>query len=218
MNTQLNQLQRLLAEIDSLMASAEVSGLIRDARSCAEKARSAAAKAIKLVAELDAQQNKWPAGESPEERFEHYVQNTIDRAPEPMRRLGQLLSRKLDDDDWKAADGLLIGACFAQVEAATQAALGVQGERRRQIEVEGWTPEHDDQHKPGELARAAAAYLLYAYPRVPFDQTLAVRLWPWVSGFNPKGEQRDLERAGALALAALERMHRAAAPALGDQQ
>ncbi|MEZ1745652.1 MULTISPECIES: hypothetical protein [Pseudomonas] len=60
MNIQLNQLQRLLAEIDSLMASAEATGLIREARHCAEKARSAAAKAIKIAAELDAQADQLP--------------------------------------------------------------------------------------------------------------------------------------------------------------
>lgn len=54
MNTQLNQLQRLLVEIDSLMGSVEVTGLIRDARSCAGKARSVAAKAIKLLQEQPA--------------------------------------------------------------------------------------------------------------------------------------------------------------------
>lgn len=57
MKTQLNELRRLLAEIDSLAGSIEVSGLIRDARACAEIARSRTAKAIKIVAELDAQQS-----------------------------------------------------------------------------------------------------------------------------------------------------------------
>lgn len=52
MNTQLNELRRLLAEIDSLAGSVEVSGLIRDARACAEIARSRTAKAIKLVNEM----------------------------------------------------------------------------------------------------------------------------------------------------------------------
>jgi len=56
MNTQLKELRRLLAEIDSLAGSVEVSGLIRDARACAEIARRKTAKAIKIVAELDTQQ------------------------------------------------------------------------------------------------------------------------------------------------------------------
>jgi hypothetical protein len=40
----------------------------------------------------------------------------------------------------------------------TQAALDVLAERRRQIEAEGWTPEHDDQHSNWELSRAAICY------------------------------------------------------------
>lgn len=54
MNTQLNELQRRLAEIDSLMGSVEVTGSIREARQCAEKARRVSAKAIKLLQEQPA--------------------------------------------------------------------------------------------------------------------------------------------------------------------
>jgi hypothetical protein len=31
-------------------------------------------------------------------------------------------------------------------------------ERKQQIEIEGWTPKHDDKHIYGELAQAAQAY------------------------------------------------------------
>ncbi len=34
----------------------------------------------------------------------------------------------------------------------------IAAERKRQIEVEGWTPEHDRQHSSGDLARAASCY------------------------------------------------------------
>lgn len=34
-------------------------------------------------------------------------------------------------------------------------------ERQRQIEAEGWTPEHDDEHINGELADAAAIYVAH---------------------------------------------------------
>jgi hypothetical protein len=34
----------------------------------------------------------------------------------------------------------------------------IAAERQRQIEVEGWTPEHDAAHDGGELAIAAACY------------------------------------------------------------
>lgn len=47
-------------------------------------------------------------------------------------------------------------------------------ERKRQIEVEGWTPEHDAEHSSGEMALAAVCY---AHPR---PRPLAIKkLWPW---------------------------------------
>ncbi len=36
----------------------------------------------------------------------------------------------------------------------------IAAERLRQIEVEGWTPEHDLMHTPDELEKAAACYTL----------------------------------------------------------
>ena len=36
----------------------------------------------------------------------------------------------------------------------------IADERRRQIEVEKWTPEHDDEHAENELALAAAVYAI----------------------------------------------------------
>lgn len=40
----------------------------------------------------------------------------------------------------------------------------IAAERQRQIEVEGWTAEHDDEHGDQDMARAAACY---ARPRTP---------------------------------------------------
>ncbi len=34
----------------------------------------------------------------------------------------------------------------------------IKQERERQIDVEGWTPEHDDKHTDGSLAMVAACY------------------------------------------------------------
>lgn len=34
----------------------------------------------------------------------------------------------------------------------------IADERQRQVEVEGWTPKHDDEHDSGELALAAICY------------------------------------------------------------
>ncbi|NMZ72944.1 hypothetical protein HBO32_07525 [Pseudomonas nitroreducens] len=51
MNTQLNQLQRLLVEIDSIMSSAEAQMLVRDIRKDLKLGRNVAAKAIRLLQE-----------------------------------------------------------------------------------------------------------------------------------------------------------------------
>ncbi|EMN8576376.1 hypothetical protein RY873_001275 [Pseudomonas aeruginosa] len=73
------------------------------------------ADALDKISKLE---SRWPHGESPEERFEHYISNTIDRAPEPLRRLGNWLSHVLDEDQWTTAERMLTGACVAAEERA----------------------------------------------------------------------------------------------------
>ncbi len=98
------------------------------------------------------------------------------------------------------------------------AAAEIIAERRRQVEVEGWKPEHDDQHRLGELSRAAAAYAFSAGCSItsggcfePWVSAPLVAIWPWHdSQFNPKDPRRDLVRAGALIIAEIERIDRAA--------
>ncbi|HGN1668907.1 hypothetical protein ACV33Y_10915 [Pseudomonas aeruginosa] len=93
-----------------------------------------------------------------------------------------------------------------------QAWLDVQAERRRQVEAEGWTPEHDDQHSHGQMARAAACYAL-AGSSAPNDETAALLVslaWPWdEQWWKPSTARRDLIKAGALVLAEIERLDRA---------
>ncbi|HGM5695299.1 TPA: hypothetical protein ACKPZN_001704 [Pseudomonas aeruginosa] len=95
-----------------------------------------------------------------------------------------------------------------------QAWLDVQAERRRQVEAEGWTPEHDDAHSHGEMARAAACYAL-AGSSAPNDGTAALLVslaWPWdEQWWKPSTARRDMVKACALALAEIERLDRAAA-------
>ncbi|HHQ2810285.1 TPA: hypothetical protein ACSPM7_005427 [Pseudomonas aeruginosa] len=117
-------------------------------------------------------------------------------------------------------------------KSVPQAWLDVQVERRRQVEAEGWTPEHDDEHDSGELAAAGAAYALHAADHLnPYSQgdggDEAPSCWPWHDGIAGRGEgpektepawwkpstpRRDLVKACALALAEIERLDRAAAP------
>ncbi|HBP4888671.1 TPA: hypothetical protein L5621_004462 [Pseudomonas aeruginosa] len=90
--------------------------------------------------------------------------------------------------------------------------LDVQAERRRQVEAEGWTPEHDDEHSHGQMARAAACYAL-AGSSAPNDGTAALLVslaWPWdEQWWKPSTARRDLVKACALALAEIERLDRA---------
>jgi hypothetical protein len=92
----------------------------------------------------------------------------------------------------------------------TRAVLDVLRERFRQINDEGWSPEHDDAHIGGELAIAAAAYAAEAAahandrdPKNPPD------FWPWeASWWKPSYRRRDLVKAAALIIAEIERLDR----------
>ncbi|MEF2236646.1 hypothetical protein V3412_16600 [Pseudomonas aeruginosa] len=95
-----------------------------------------------------------------------------------------------------------------------QAWLDVQAERRRQVEAEGWTPEHDDEHADGQMAQAAGCYALHA-GGIGTDwpdgrQNGAALFWPWdKDSWKPTTPRRDLVKACALALAEIERLDRA---------
>lgn len=94
-----------------------------------------------------------------------------------------------------------------QAGQVPQAWLDVQAERRRQVEDEGWTPEHDDEHNGGELADAAACYALSA---AGWSTYAARERWPWpLEWWKPSTARRDLVKACALALAEIERLDRA---------
>lgn len=87
----------------------------------------------------------------------------------------------------------------------------IAAERRRQIEQEGWTPEHDDAHSCGEMSQAAGVYAIGSTLR-PEQHRVMNRYWPWAGEwFKPKDPRRDLIRAGALIVAEIERLDRAAA-------
>ncbi|HGL6979411.1 ead/Ea22-like family protein [Klebsiella pneumoniae] len=93
--------------------------------------------------------------------------------------------------------------------AVTAAAAAVLAERKRQVAAEGWTPGHDDEYEHGELADAAGCYAL-SYEL--FDCAgEPPRPWPWPDEWwLPTNRRRDLVKAGALILAEIERLDRAA--------
>ena len=106
---------------------------------------------------------------------------------------------------------------------ATPALDDIAAERKRQVEVEGYTLEHDDEHSAGELAMAAASYAISAgqfndvairigsgrRARFSAIAPLSVLLWPWNGGSWKRGNaRRMLVKAGSLIVAEIERLDR----------
>lgn len=121
--------------------------------------------------------------------------------PEQHDKLAEVLRKMLADQRAALAQ--------AQPTEMTAAARDVLAERKRQQEVEGWTPEHDDMHTSGNLALAAAFYAANASASA--NSSVVLYGWPWhPSWYKKTTPRRDLEKAGALILAEIERLDRAA--------
>lgn len=100
----------------------------------------------------------------------------------------------------------------------------IAAERQRQIEQEGWTPEHDAEHGEGELAEAAACYAMPERARqIPVEGEtdldtgnatgVSELLWPWDKTSwkpTPSNRIRELVKAGALIAAEIDRLQRSA--------
>jgi hypothetical protein len=103
----------------------------------------------------------------------------------------------------------------------------IAAERQRQIEVEGWTPAHDDEHEGNQLAMAAACYAspvpLNAEIEVPcgcreaecqhsaFGKHMLVPAWPWDSNWDKRHKHdriTQLKISGALIAAEIDRLQR----------
>lgn len=91
-------------------------------------------------------------------------------------------------------------------------------ERLRQIQAEGWTPEHDDSHQMGELASASMCYASTAIDPELHDlgtspNDIRDEWWPFGDEWwNPCADPiRNLVKAGALIAAEIDRLQRAAA-------
>ena len=91
----------------------------------------------------------------------------------------------------------------------------IAAERKRQIDVEGWTPEHDAEHTNGALADAAACYVSVARQQVRGvgyggngEPTYPRAVWPWdAEWWKPSDDPvRNLVKAGALIAAEIDRL------------
>jgi hypothetical protein len=110
---------------------------------------------------------------------------------------------------------------------ATQRALAggvgrIAAERTRQMDKEGWGPAHDDTHTDGQLSGAAACYAIAGNEAANGFTSHHPRpaLWPWSRDWwKPSPDPiRNLEKAGALIAAEIDRLLRArASVAQADQ-
>ena len=89
----------------------------------------------------------------------------------------------------------------------------ILAERQRQLSEEGWTEEHDDTHQRAQLNMAAHCYGDLAWRQ---EKGLETELnpppidWPWgKEWWKPSDDPvRNLEKAGALIAAEIDRIER----------
>lgn len=110
-------------------------------------------------------------------------------------------------------------------EGGDEALALIAAERRRHTAA-GWTPEHDDQHDDGSLGFAAASYAhsaskLDGFRDLDRREGVIPPCWPWSAnrwkpslGNGASGRTRELVKAGALIVAEIERLRRAAPAAI----
>lgn len=88
-------------------------------------------------------------------------------------------------------------------------------ERKRQIEVEEWTPEEDDLYTAGQLALAGATYAIPTFCRDDYGGYVYSTDVPIMFPFSPEwwkptpdNRIRELAKAGALIAAEIDRLQR----------
>jgi len=121
-------------------------------------------------------------------------------------------------DKWEAHEkniATLVSAGIAEREKKTLSGVElIAQERKRQIDVEGFSAEHDDELINGELSDAAACYALspeYLAMTVDDGGSLLHTVWPFNMEWYKQtmgDRKRDLSKAGALIAAELDRLIR----------
>lgn len=193
-----------LPDLDRLLDRAE---RIADWLENASMRRSAADVRSLIAAARRAQ----PEGEAP--------QAVIADAPTAVSRVKELMSAQHAESGApshetivREGSNLVCTACGTSAPGTpeapqTAAACDVLAERQRQVEVEGWESSADDRYSEGELVMAAVCYAMNgddAASPVPYA-------WPWdKKWWKPGSDRRNLVKAGALILADIERLDRAA--------
>ena len=106
-----------------------------------------------------------------------------------------------------ANDILALLPASGELGEARDGAGLITTERKRQVNVEGWTPAHDAAHRHNELLQAAICYI------TTVENNTGTNLqepngWPWeFSWWKPSADPiRNLVKAGALIAAEIDRL------------
>jgi len=169
-------------------------------------------------------EDSWTLESDPLENSEEYFAIPLYALTDPFKEIGKDFDGTLSVDKPHIPQEL-VAKRLSRLRAGTQegwrsqATDDVLAERRRQVEAEGWTPTHDDTHRSAEMAIAGACYALNAADDSdgPELRLTGAEIWPWADEWwKPSDPRRDLVKAGALILAEIERLDRAASPSVSD--
>ena len=148
----------------------------------------------------------------------------------PTESIGKMLAQAMDAAVANGANSVSMPDELVEVAAwlsgvqpnpangQNRAVRDVIAERRRQVETEGRTTQHDDANPAGVMSVAAACYAIGASNALVLavgdtSTCPAPEVFPWEDAWwKPTTPRRDLVKAAALILAEIERLDRAAAP------
>lgn len=159
----------------------------------------------------------------------HYAEAAMSLAhASPYDTVGVLRTDK-DQDEALMFFNVLISSRVCGSEEGDDPRDGIEriaDERMRQLNELGWTDDHDDKHDRQELTYAAAILSMPPWEREGLE--MIREMWPWddtdPADLPPKGKfsdrelpaqitlrRRELEKAGALLAAEIDRLDRLAA-------
>jgi len=138
-----------------------------------------------------------------------------DEAMDELRRsVAELLGQ--DPDTWPSHGNAPLAIASALALATSkahedEAVRDVLAERQRQVTDERFSPERDDAYTGGQLAAAGAAYAIIAHEMAESSSVVLPTCWPWdACWLKPSTPRRNLVKAGALIIAEIQRIDRAA--------
>ncbi len=174
-----------------------------------------------LLERLRASQGKTLAAIDIANRLRHALSNALQHAPKEtwpkwleVRDKCDAGLSELREGHCPATDCLLLLERLRVAEA--DAVRDVLAERRRQISAEGYTFEHDDEHINDEIAALACFYVMppgardWPAEETGYGATFGEAIVPHGWTAREGDRHRDLVKAGALILAEIERLNRAA--------